>query len=136
MERLLDECELYAWNEPTGHDPQYITKLVRNYRSHKHILHMSNVFFYRNELQACGDPALIQSLEHYSELPCAGFPLIFHGIVGDNVRESNSPSYYNPQEAMKVVTYVDQLLKDETLKLELKDIGVVTPYRKQVSITR
>jgi hypothetical protein len=46
-----------------------------------------------------------------SELPKPGFPIIFEGIVGQDRRDANSPSYYNIEEAVVVVQYLEKLLR-------------------------
>ena len=47
----------------------YITKLVRNYRSHPEILRLPNALFYDGELQAHGDHIVTHSLLHWEKLP-------------------------------------------------------------------
>ena len=32
-----------------------------------------------------------------SLLPSKGHPVLFHGLIGDNCRETDSPSWFNPQ---------------------------------------
>lgn len=52
MEQLF-ERQLYKRNPATGHfNKTYITQLVKNYRSHPAILHIPNILFYDNKLQA------------------------------------------------------------------------------------
>ena len=87
-----------------------IVKLVKNFRSHPAILQFSNEEFYQSELQACGDAALIHSLDKYEELPKKKFPIIFHGLVGKDERESSSPSFFNIIEATQVKKYVMSLI--------------------------
>jgi len=67
-----------------------------------------------------------------AELPKRdGLPsaMIFHGINGENCKDSESPSWYNPQEATQVYLY---LLKLYEYGLNPDDIGIITPYVKQV----
>ncbi|KAM5125970.1 helicase MOV-10-like [Callospermophilus lateralis] len=54
LERLLTYNVLYK-KGPDGYDPQFITKLLRNYRSHPTILDIPNQLYYDGELQACAD---------------------------------------------------------------------------------
>ena len=35
-------------------------------------------------------------------LPTRGVPMLFHGMVGKDEREGNSPSWFNADEAMQV----------------------------------
>lgn len=47
---ILSEKELYQPN-PTGkYNANFITHLIRNYRSHENILKIPNTLFYRNQL--------------------------------------------------------------------------------------
>ena len=55
--------------------------------------------------------------------------IIFHGINGENYRDAESPSWYNPEEAAQVYLYLSKLYK---CGLEPDDIGIITPYYKQV----
>jgi helicase MOV-10 len=67
-------------------------------------------------------------------LPKPGFPLVFHGIVGEDMREERSPSFFNAQEVAIVVQYVEDLMtcRKGGINLKQSDIGVISPYRKQV----
>ena len=49
------------------------------------------------------------------------------------MREGNSPSWFNPVEAVQVVKYVQALVSGDN-HLTFDDIGVITPYRKQVDL--
>lgn len=44
----------------------------------------------------------------WDELPCSSCPLLFHGIVGNNLQEGDSPSWFNAAEAFQVCPYVYQ----------------------------
>ena len=50
---------------------------------------------------------------------------------GEDVREGDSPSWFNPAETVLVVTYLQGLLGNNP-PLSPDDIGIITPYRKQV----
>ena len=69
---------------------------------------------------------MINAMVDWKYLKNKKFPLLFHGIVGKDERESNSPSYFNTYEIKIVLDYVKKL--KETL--QDKDIVVVTPYKK------
>lgn len=66
-----------------------------------------------------------------------GFPLIFHGVMGKDEREANSPSFFNVTEIDVLVKYLIMLFETQGKKglpkLPAKDIGIIAPYRKQVS---
>ncbi|KAM9245617.1 RNA helicase Mov10l1 [Leptosomus discolor] len=53
---------------------------------------------------------------------------------GSETREGRSPSWFNPAEAVRVMQYCCQLAKNAAVSVT--DIGVITPYRKQVEKIR
>ncbi|XP_048065716.1 putative helicase mov-10-B.1 isoform X1 [Megalobrama amblycephala] len=148
LERLMTQNELYQ-KGTTGYDNRYVTKLLRNYRSHPSILEVPNELFYDGELLACADeissnqycnwehlPKRVRNPEHTSP----GFPVIFHGVIGKDDRESNSPSFFNTSEIDIIVDYLKKLLltqaKKGIAKISPKEIGIIAPYRKQVEKIR
>ena len=88
--------------------------------------------FYDDELEACADRLKRESLCNWSRLPCKGFPIIFEGIKGRDMREEKSPSFFNPEEAAVVVQYVKDLKDARGINVLPSQIGVISPYRKQV----
>ena len=133
LERLMQRA-VYARGE-RGYDGRVLTKLVRNYRSHERLLQLPNELFYDNELVACADPILRRCcLQWEGLLPaCLGKePLLFHGIEGRDEREGTSPSWFNSDEAIQVLRYVESLLRMRGTGLQQEDIGVITPYNKQM----
>lgn len=88
--------------------------------------------FYANELIPAADELKVTNLCQWSMLPTKGFPIIFHGIQGQDTREASSPSFFNPQEVVAVVEYVALLLNERSLGVTPDDIGIISPYRKQV----
>jgi helicase MOV-10 len=141
LERL-SQLEPYARSEELDslgnhYDKNMITKLVRNYRSHSKILDLPNKTFYDGDLIAEADITRSHRFVDWEHLPKRGFPMIFHGVEGEDMREANSPSWFNPDEAQCVKMYVDLLVKD-TRKNRCKpeDIGIIAPYHKQVQKIR
>ncbi|KAG1654294.1 putative helicase mov-10-B.1 [Nymphon striatum] len=136
LERLMKNCDVYLPNDGKF-NPYYVVKLLQNYRSHPSILQLPNRLFYKNELKACGDEVLINSLCNWTHLKKKGFPFIFHSVIGQDAREKSSPSYFNVQELDVVIDYVKKLLKtSNSVVLKPKDIGIISPYRKQVQKIR
>ncbi|KAI8503649.1 hypothetical protein Bbelb_186200 [Branchiostoma belcheri] len=110
-----------------------VTKLVCNYRSHPALLKLPSELFYHGDLFTLADPSLTRQLENWEGLPCKGRPIIFHGTEGEDMREGSSPSWFNPVEAVQVLRYT-QLLLGGCVKQS--DLGIITPYRKQVEKLR
>ena len=69
------------------------------------ILEVPNECFYDNELEECADPSEKNMLCGWEKLPTKNFPIIFHSIKGKDMRESNSPSYFNPEEVVVVKVF-------------------------------
>lgn len=120
----------------SAYDQRCITKLVRNYRSHGALLELPSRLFYDGELRACADPLSTHSMLGWASLPNPTVPLLFHGIDGQDEREANSPSWFNRHEAAKVLEYVKLLGEYRRSRVTDDDIGVITPYRKQVQKIR
>jgi superfamily I DNA and/or RNA helicase len=140
LERLMGR-DVYARDEHSmatsgGYNSAFVTKLVNNYRSHPAILHLPNGLFYDGDLVACADHSTIShvltSWEHFPKGIKPDFPVIFHGVEGEDKREGSSPSWFNSDEVQVVRNYVKLLTQDtRTNRPEPKDIGVITPYSKQ-----
>ena len=128
---------LYSRNDAFSHcgyyNPNLLTKLVRNYRSHPALLTLPSFMFYENELVPCASVETAEKMAHFSWLPKPGIPLIFHGIRGENYQETDSPSWCNPAEVYHVIRYLQLLLN---AKVNPDNVGVITPYRKQVEKIR
>ena len=119
-----------------GAEMQYnenvLTKLVENYRSHATLLQLPNKLFYENDLIAKVNPVQGNSCCHWNDLPKKGFPLMWTGIQGKDEREANSPSWFNGDEALQVVRHVKDLLEMKSSKITPEQIGIISPYNKQV----
>ncbi|KAM4701901.1 helicase MOV-10 [Discoglossus pictus] len=139
LERLMTQNALYKKND-VGYNSQFVTKLLKNYRSHPDILYVPNDLFYDNELLAEADEMITHSYCSWEKLPRKGFPIIFHGVLGKDEREGNSPSFFNINEIEEVMTYLEYLLKSQgkkgLAKISPKEIGIISPYRKQVEKIR
>ncbi|KAK5872123.1 hypothetical protein PBY51_012852 [Eleginops maclovinus] len=137
LERLMRHNTLYQKSTDSGHfDTRFVTKLLRNYRSHAAILKVPNELFYENELQVFADQWERDIYCKWEHLPKKGFPMIFHGVIGKDEREANSPSFFNVSEIEILVDYLTKLIETQGKKglpkLSAKDIGIIAPYRKQV----
>ena len=130
---------------PGGLHPAFAVQLTRNYRSHPAILAVPNALFYESSLLpmgAGGGDAAAAALGSWPGLtPAArrvpgGFPLLFHGVQGTDAREGNSPSWFNAEEAVAVANHAESILRHSRGAISAADIGIVTPYHKQVQKLR
>lgn len=56
----------------------------------------------------------------------SNFPVFFYGVEGQDAQEGDSPSFFNPEEALALVNFIQTLLSE--IKIEERDICVITPY--------
>lgn len=136
MERLVRTSQAYKTNQDGKYPPELLTYLVNNYRSHPDILRLPNHMFYHNKLVPCGDHFNTHSMAKWEHLPKEGFPIVFHSVDGENNREGSSPSWFNPQEALVAVDYVKKLVKHSRPAIRQAEIGIITPYNRQVQKIR
>ncbi|XP_044257882.1 putative helicase mov-10-B.1 [Tribolium madens] len=142
LERLM-EYEVYQINRTTrSYDTHFITMLRLNFRSHPRILEIPNNLFYNDLLQpvsriAQQDP--IANIPIYPKIASScnnqGQAIEFCAISAKEQKEGSSPSFFNLPEAEMVVKYVRALVNlplVEAYKVRLDQIGVVTPYKRQV----
>uniref|UniRef100_A0A4W6DDE0 RNA helicase n=1 Tax=Lates calcarifer TaxID=8187 RepID=A0A4W6DDE0_LATCA len=120
LERLMRDIDLYKSRDIYGFNNRFVTKLLRNYSS------------------------LMSALPHFSlsqfilQMGTPGFPVIFHGVAGTIERDDNNPSVYNTAEVQVLKEYlkslVEHLHKKGVTKIEPGEIGIISPYRKQVEM--
>lgn len=110
------------------YDPRCITKLIESYRCCEELIHVNNRLFYHSEL-VC-HPERNQRLLDRMKLR---FPILFHGVQGTDMQETDNPSWFNAQEAVTAVQYLNTLYNSG---LKPDDVGVITPYRKQADKIR
>ena len=103
LERLI-QLPPYQRNESASHyDTRHMTKLIRNYRSHEAILELPNKLFYDGDLIVAADAMRRRRFSDWEHLPKRGFPVIFHGVEGEDMREMHSPSWFNPDEVPTMI---------------------------------
>lgn len=139
LERMMKDFSVYQKRDGVFSNC-FVTKLVRNYRSHPAILKIPNELFYDEELQACADEYARNLYCGWEHLPRRNFPVIFHGVTGKDDREASSPSFFNVAEVEVLMDYVRKLLRSQgkkgVAKIAPRDIGIIAPYRKQVQKIR
>ena len=141
LERLIQlppyqRCDGVEQSE-SHYDTRFMTKLIHNYRSHEAILELPNELFYDGDLIVAADAMRRRRFSDWEHLPKPGFPVIFHGIEGEDMREMHSPSWFNPDEVQQVLVYVNLLLTDtKKSKCKPEEVGIVAPYRRQVQKIR
>ena len=123
LERLLD-FEVYR-----SGDPNYVTMLLNNYRSHPAIVNVPSRLFYSGALRPYREDSNTCFLPWADMLPNRNFPFMFCGIQGFDEREKGSPSWFNRIEASKVVELVQRLIRRNVPE---QDIGIITPFPQQV----
>jgi helicase MOV-10 len=83
-----------------------------NFRSHEAILDFPNENFYGGDLQPFASRPVIDYFINKAILPNPQFPILFHGIVGKDDRESSSPSFFNIDEVTQTKDYVMKLKRN------------------------
>lgn len=143
MERLMRTLEPYKrFSKPKDgqyYDVRVLTKLVKNYRSHPEILIVPNKLFYDGELEPFADKSSREQLCGWDGLPNKKAPVVFHAVIGEDMQEAGSPSFFNPQEVSVVISYITKLVGmkiSPQQKIEARDIGIISPYKKQVQKIR
>ncbi|KAL3270884.1 hypothetical protein HHI36_021399 [Cryptolaemus montrouzieri] len=162
LSKLSEECGLYesyverllnrfpyvrdpiGFPDTGGYDPRFITKLLCNYRSLPSLLKLTSTLFYNDDLipmlsDEDGGSEAVVLLEKLREILVTDDSIkklpniVFHGINGENFQTPDSPSWFNPSEASQVFFYINELYR---LGLKAGDIGVISPYVKQVKEIR
>lgn len=124
MERLK-----VSYDNIYNDNPNFITMLVKNFRSDPDILKIPNYLFYEDNLQYLANP------DPLSELSILGLPggdkaVVFHAIASQELRVGKAPSYFNEMELKMLQRYIKALVSNHNVSL--KDIGIITPYIRQV----
>jgi len=108
-----------------------MTVLKANYRSHASVLALPSSQFYDNALVCCADAKQTAMPKSWEELHNGGTCRIhFHGVLGQQQREGESPSWHNTMEAAAVVDIVEGLIQHAGL--QPVDFGVIALFRQQV----
>lgn len=105
--------------------------LTESFRSHEAIMSLYSQIFYAGQLEHRRRPRHTALLPFF-EAKGVSVPIIFHNAVGKEMQDPDSTSLYNLDEVRIVQSYILELLGDKSLQLKPSDIGVITPYTKQL----
>ncbi|KAH8349998.1 hypothetical protein KR084_011019 [Drosophila pseudotakahashii] len=146
LERLLERSpyrkDLQRYPDSSGYNPGVLTKLLYNYRALPSIVSTYSKLFYDDELIPVVSDKDSRELRLLSKLRCVFEPekdmpqahgTFFYGIMGENRQENDSPSWYNPQEVKEVFLMTIALYR---ANVSPEQIGILTPYMKQVKMLR
>lgn len=133
--------------EDIQYNPQFVVKLVRNYRSHPALLTVSSRLFYSNQLVPSAPRDIAQLFVGLAHLPNPDVPLVFHAVEGRQQRDGNSLSWFNLEEVEAVLKWVQNVLYDsqrnapgyaaQSMRIVMpQDISIITPYAKQANKLR
>ncbi|EDV96181.1 probable RNA helicase armi [Drosophila grimshawi] len=146
LERLLQTApyrrDLQRFPDSSGYNPDVLTKLLYNYRAIPSIMSVYSRLFYDNELIAQISKedsheaqllARLQSPLFNTENTPRTHGAFFHGILGENRQDMDSPSWYNVVEAVEVFKMCCKLYGQN---VSPQNIGIMSPYSKQVKVLR
>ncbi|XP_058813019.1 putative helicase MOV-10 [Topomyia yanbarensis] len=138
LERLMNH-DIYRKNLETGeYNPFVITKLLDNYRSHRHMLQFPNYAFYEGDLRSHAPSTATDWAIGWSELPRKKFPMFFHSIRGITEKDAHSSSLYNRQEADQIIFYLKKIFSEGICDRTVgqHEVGIISPYTKQVLLIK
>lgn len=132
MERLL-ELPAYQVDEDGSYNVGVQTRLRKNFRCHPEILKLFNNLCYKGELEAHGDDVKVGRAIGWHGLSNPKVPIVFHPVTKESQRSRYETSWWNPAEIEVVLSYVKHLMYMglNGTKVTQKDIGIISPYKKQ-----
>ncbi|XP_068140790.1 probable RNA helicase armi [Drosophila tropicalis] len=146
LERVLEfepyTKDLNQFPTTSGYNPCVVTKLLHGYRSLPSIMSFYSKIFYDNELisevSATDSPqekvlAKVQGIFHSDSPMPHSHGVVFIGVMGENMQDEDSPSWYNMIEASEVFMMTLELYRRS---IKSDQIGIITPYIKQVLTIR
>lgn len=67
-------------------------------------------------------------------LPNRNFPLVFESVSGECERDAGGTSFFNQSEVRVVIKWIKNLIESKWKEIRLRDIGIVSPYKKQCDL--
>lgn len=161
IERLVNlrfqAAKAKGWSDEDGHrqdrqDRQGLTRdtlticeskglffLTESFRSHPDIMEIYSKVFYAGQLEH-RDREIQHRLMPFFHSLGSDNPVVLHNVVGAERCDANSASLYNLEEIRVIQRYVQDLLdargEDSEPLLSPKDIGIITPYARQVQLLK
>lgn len=125
FERIESKSKDYAYLENFKHTLTY------NYRAHKSICDLYSKAFYEGNLQT--KPEISATKAHNLQAFKTNAVWLDTGKRNDKEDEREDTGKINHCNA-KIIDNTLKCLKDEILSSEIKDIGIITPYKHQSSL--
>ena len=125
---------LYNGDDDDNNHFNFSITLTEQYRMHPKILEFPNELFYNNKIKSGinENERLNEELINNIPFPNKKIPLLFYHL---NSYEEITPnrSYKNLTEAEIIFQLIPKLIE---LKIEIKNIGIITPYNGQKALLR
>ncbi|CAL9102821.1 unnamed protein product [Musa textilis] len=131
--KFLYECSMFERLQRAGHP---VIMLNEQYRMHPEICRFPSMHFYENKLLNGAEMEGRSALFHEN---CCLRPYMFFDIVDGHEhhgKNSGSVSLYNEAEVEVAVEILKFLKKRYPSEFISRRIGIVTPYRSQLSLLR
>lgn len=137
MERLL-QLPVYRVDQGGNYNVGVQTRLRKNFRCHPEILKLFNNLCYNGELEAHGNNVKVGRAIGWHGLSNPKVPIVFHPVTKESQRSRYETSWWNPAEIEVVLSYVKHLMYMglNGTKVTQKDIGIISPYKKQYNMIK
>ena len=115
--------------------PELLNKLTMQYRMHEEIIKFPSMTFYNNEIKNGLIKGERTNIEFNAKFnwPNKNIPLIFIHVEGKEIVITSGKSKQNEEEAKIVSLFIEKLTN---LNIDLKNIGIITPYSAQKILIR
>ena len=119
-----------------GNDNCTKIRLTKNFRAHPGILQIASDLFYDGMVKSCLSPTVAEAALGYEDLKGSEFPCVFYSVDGNNDERDTELGFQNTAEAIEVVRVVQKILGSSLITVSTNDLGVVSPYYRQVRLIR